>query len=415
MADDRDRRPLRVSIYPYIPDLAGDNLLGLRKYISQSFEHATGIKVEVESSADPYDLDSLKSKYLSTDSTDSYDIMELDTILLGELVKSGKVKEIRSMKDLNIDFEPFFDWCKTSATVRGNLYGVPTLQCASFLMELVSLGHSPTRPLLLGEWQSFSELKKALDRQENSGHRILVAGDFRGSWGLPMFYLDAYVDKHGKGSVYEGVDAPVDANDEIVEHLKEFTDFGTLANGENPDISGEFHEHHSALIKEVVDSQHILMYSYSEGLGETLHQASLKRKQKKVLEIISTPLDAHNFLITYTDALVVNSSSDPNRAGDIAKFIEFYTSLDFRTAYAFGRDLPMSVHYPRYVLPARRDFFKDTFAANDDYYKFFFKVLKQHSIPAPNHDIYQKRIQLQKTLQRLLGIKHEGKCKTQIK
>ena len=41
--------------------------------------------------------------------------------------------------------------------------------------------------------------------------------------GLPMFYLDAYVDKHGKGSIYEGIDAPVD-DDIIVEHLKEFTD-----------------------------------------------------------------------------------------------------------------------------------------------------------------------------------------------
>ena len=127
---------------------------------------------------------------------------------------------------------------------------------------------------------------------------------------------------------------------------------------------------------------------------------------------ISTPLDAHDFLITYTDALVVNSSSDPSRDGDIAKFIEFYTSLDFRTAYAFGRDLPTSFHYPRYVLPARRDFFTDTFATNDDYYKFFFKILKQPAIPAPNRDIYQKRKELQKGLQRLLGINQSGKCKT---
>ena len=410
MDRDLNELPLRVSIYPYIPDLAGDKLLSLKKYIAQSFEDATGIKVIVESSAQPYDLDSLKSKYLSHNS-DSYDIMELDTILLGELVKSGNVKKIDSIKDLNIDTEPFFDWCKKSAMVFGSQYGVPTLQCASFLMELVSLGHSPARPLLLGEWQSFSALKAALDRQENSGHRILVAGDFRGSWGLPMFYLDAYVDKHGKGSVYEGIDAPID-DDEIVEHLKEFTDFGTVSDGKNPDIDGKFHDDHSALIKEVVDSPHILMYSYSEDLGEMLHQASVKDKRKKVLEIISTPLDAHNYLITYTDALVVNSFSDPKRAGAVAKFIEFYTSLDFRTAYAFGRDLPTSVHYPRYVLPARRDFFTSTFAANDDYYKLFFKVLKQRAIPAPNHDIYQKREELQKALQKLLGVKPEGKCKT---
>lgn len=228
----------------------------------------------MESKAKPYQLDDLKSKYLSSNS-ESYDIMELDTILLGELVKSGHIKKI-DHTEMKIDTEPFFDWCKKSATVNDNLYGVPTLQCASFLMELVSYGHSPRRPLLLGEWQSFSELKGALDAQENSGHRVLMAGDFRGSWGLPMFYLEAYIDKHGKGSVYEGIDAPVDNEKEISENLKEFTDFGALADGINPDTDGEFHADHSALVDEIVESQHILMYSYSEGLGEALYRASNK-------------------------------------------------------------------------------------------------------------------------------------------
>ena len=233
--------------------------------------------------------------------------------------------------EMKIDIEPFFDWCKTSATVNNNLYGVPTLQCASFLMELVSQGHSPRQPLLLGEWQSFSELKRALDAQENSGHRVLMAGDFRGSWGLPMFYLQAYVDEHGKGSVYEGIDAPVEDEEKIDRNLKEYTDFGALADGKNPDTDGKFHADHSALVDEVVESQHILMYSYSEGLGEALYRASSKQKQKKVLEIISPPLGEHNYLTTYTDALVVNSCSDPRKADAVAKFIKFYTSLDFRS------------------------------------------------------------------------------------
>ena len=88
-----NEQPLRVSIFPYIPDLAGDHLSGLKQYIAQSFEAETGIKVIVESKAEPYALGSLKSKYLSSNS-ESYDIIELDTILLGELVKSGHVKEI---------------------------------------------------------------------------------------------------------------------------------------------------------------------------------------------------------------------------------------------------------------------------------------------------------------------------------
>ena len=169
-------RPLRVSIFPYIPDLGGDELQGLKKYIATRFEAETGIKVHVSSEPDPYDLKSLESKYLSSNA-DAYDIMEVDTMLLGELVKSDKVR----MLD-NVDTGDFFDWCVQSVTVGDGIYGVPTLQCASFLMEVISDDHSTQSPLLK-DWHSFEQLKGTLDNQED---RILLAGDFKGSWTLPM-------------------------------------------------------------------------------------------------------------------------------------------------------------------------------------------------------------------------------------
>ena len=172
-----------------------------------------------------------------------------------------------------------------------------------------------------------------------------------------MFYLDAYVvDDHGLNSVCEGIHAPID-DKKLIKELKHYTQYGVLPDGKNPDTDGTFHAHPDQLIEEVTDSEHILMYSYSENLGEVLQQSAEKEKSKEALSIVSPALGESNFLLTYTDAVIVNKSAFAEKADLINKFITFYTSLPFRTNFAFGRNLPPSVKHPRYILPVRKDFF----------------------------------------------------------
>ena len=408
-------QPFRVSIFPYIPDLAGDKLVGLKKFIAEEFEKITGEQIIVSSDADPYSLEKLKTEYLSN--TDAaYDVMEVDTVLLGELVSSGRLQPLEEHFEVTEDeFAPSAVHCvRYSQEMKEHLYGVPTLQCASFLMELTEENHQPPSPLL-DDWQSFDQLKAALDEAEaETNHQIFMAGDFRGSWGLPMFYLDAYVDEHGAKKLYEGIDGPVD-QDLVDADIKEFVDFGKLPNGKNPDIDGTFHENHIKLVEMVVDSKHILLYGYSESLGEILQKAAEKKRNKRALSIVSPPLGDTNKLLTYTDAVVVNASkfSNPQRASLIIKFVKFYTSLDFRTKFALGKDFPPSVKHPRYVLPARTAFFSHDNVKDDPHYKEFHAALLNHSTPAPNHGIYSKRKALEHSLEKALGI--APKAYTQIK
>ena len=217
-----------------------------------------------------------------------------------------------------------------------------------------------------------------------------------------MFYLEGYIDDHdGKGAL-EGIDGPLD--DGLVKDLGEFIDFGKLESGKNPDSDGTFHDHHNKLVHEVVDSKHILMYAYSENMGETLQKAFKKGRQKRTLAIVSPPLGDSNHLLTYTDAAVVNKHrfADPKKAAAIIKFVKFYTSLAFRTSIALGKDL-VSPEYPRYVLPARKDFYTEA-VAKDDYYREFHRALLEHSVAAPNHGIYFKRKELQRKLEKSLGM-----------
>ena len=403
--DSTESGPLRVSMFPYIPDLADDKLDGLKRYIATKFKECTGLEVLVESNADPYNLDQLKTKYLSSDPDSAYDIMEIDAVLLGELVKADCIEKF---DDHDIDMRQFFPWCVQSVTVENEVYGIPTLQCANFLIEVASGDHSAVCSPVLKDWQSstISKLSTAIRHYRTIfGHRILVAGDFPGSWGIPMLYLEAYVDKLRGDSVYEGVDATV-VDQKLIKNLKEFTDFGEKYEGMNRDTDC-YHDDHKALIRRYVNSKHILMYCYSESLSEILLQASTHRKHLRVLNIASTPLDKCNYLVTYTDALVVNKSSfsDPLKRQQIEKFVEFYSSLDFRKKFAFGCDLPPRIRrvlLARYVLPAHQAFFTEYKATGKGYYKQFHDILVRHSIAAPNHDINERRIQLQRDLMVLL-------------
>ena len=79
---------LNFAMYPYIPDLNGDKLESLKNMIKTRFEvecFNEGLTVEltfVDSSVYAYDVDEIAKKFRNND----IDVMEVDTILLGEIV-----------------------------------------------------------------------------------------------------------------------------------------------------------------------------------------------------------------------------------------------------------------------------------------------------------------------------------------
>ena len=379
---------LRVSIYS-IPDLAGDELKGLKKYIVDEFKTYLGhdVNIQVESSADPYDLDTMSSTYLGT-GKEAYDIMEVDTILLGELAETGKLQFLDG--HFSVTAKEYSKSAVQAVNYKGELYGVPTLQCATLLMEL---SDGPQTPVLQ-DWASYADMTKTLDEAYTS-KKLHLAGNFNGSWVLPMFYMDSYIDKYGPDSVDTCFKADID--DEVTEDMKHFTGYGVLPDKTNPSTNGTY-KNNSTLVDAIASSEHILMYTYSELLGMVR-----QKKDKQVLGIASPPLAKSNYLLTYTDAVVVNKSKfTPQRQELIKKFVTFYTSLKFRTAYAMGEDLKIGVKRPRYVLPARPEFFAQTEDAN---YKMFSGAL-QHSAAAPNHGVYATIVKkdLKKELEKKLSM-----------
>ena len=229
-----------------------------------------------------------------------------------------------------------------------------------------------------------------------------------------MLYLTLYVDRHGQESLSEGMSAPMEETD--FPEMEWLMGSGVHPDGSNPDVDGTFHDKQSEIIAEVVQSEHILMYGYSEMLGDARKSASAVCKELIPLSIISLPLEHGNFLITYTDALVVNQQKFPSKAAAITKFVKFYTSTQFRAKISLGDDLPTS-YPPRYLIPARRDFFLHDRVASDRIYQMI-RTCLQHSVPAPNHDIYTQRKKIGSALTQMLNLdkmKPHKKMTTTIK
>lgn len=382
---------LKVGIYPWIPDLGKDRLKGLKDLIKFDFEAAhPDVAVSVSTAWDPYDVDSVASN-LSAEA-DAYDVLEIDTILLGDVAEKGVLQKLDPDKyGLH---EDFLEVGLDAVSYQGAYVAIPTLHCANFLVELISGDAEPEKEILCsletGD-HSLGDLKDVVHRYHKlfKGVSPLV-GDFRGKWTLPLIYLDAYIDKYGKDSTDGGIDAPIDDPDVLnamkwLVKLDEDTDDGTNkgARDEN-DTPGQRQS-------DISQSDHIMMYGYSEWLSQVMSDKMCQDKQIHASAIISPPLGAENYLLTFTDALIVNeshySACDGKKSDAIDKFVRFYTSLSFRNKYAQGHDLPKP-HPPRYVLIARKDFYTDGFGAYQKNYQKLREAMN-YAVAAPNHGCWR--------------------------
>lgn len=374
---------LKFGLYPWIPDLGKDKLKSLKDLIKRDFESQhPDITLTVTDKWDPYDPDKVAACF----QTESFDVLEIDTILLGEVVDKGVVQKLDLSKyGIQDDFLPAG---MDAVTYNKDCYGVPTLNCANFLIELIS-GDVPESDEILCSLEtgdhSFGDLKDVVRRYHDlfKGVSPLV-GDFRGKWTLPLMYLDAYVDKHGEDSVQEGVDAPI-VDGSVLKNMKWFMKLDEDTDGVNKGERDEY-DSPSARDEDISKSDHIMMYGYSEWLSQVMADKMCSKKHIHASCIIAPPLGAENNLLTFTDAIIVNKHHfSDKRAEAIVKFMKFYTSLSFRNKYAEGIDLKRP-HPPRYVIISRKDFYTHGFGANNKNY-LKLRAALDFSVAAPNHGL----------------------------
>ena len=394
---------LKVGIYPWIPDLGNDNLQGLKDFVKTEFERENpDVTVTVSTNWDPYNVDAVGNNLSSK--ADSFDILEIDTVLLGEVADLGVLQKLDPDK-YKLQ-EDFLGVGLNAVCYKDNYFAVPTLHCANFLIELMAGDVDPKEEILCSLEKGNHSLVELQD-VVRSYHKLFkgvspVIGDFHGKWTLPCFYLDAYIDKHGKDSVQEGIDAPIDEPD-VLDAMRWFIKLDEDTDGGNKGAEGSY-DSASQRNSDIAKSDHVMLYGYSEWLSQVMSDKMCLNKAIHACCIIAPPLGAENNLLTFTDALIVNKShySDIKKADAVNKFIEFYTSLRFRNQYAEGKDLK-EPHPPRYVIISRKDFYTTGFGGREKNYQMLRQAM-DYAVAAPNHGLAGKKDEMNRILIEKLGL-----------
>ena len=95
----------------------------------------------------PYDLEKVVDCFKNDDELESFDILEMDTILLGEIVDEGVVQELDLSEHQLQDV--FLDSCMDAVTYKETCYGVPTLNCCLSLSLAMEMQQRFSAPLKL--------------------------------------------------------------------------------------------------------------------------------------------------------------------------------------------------------------------------------------------------------------------------
>ena len=139
----RTKRTLTLLCFFHIQDVQSPLLLRflkypmscgrtLNKYIINTFqERNPKIKIELieveKTSLDVYNLENVE-RILGLPGRDAFDLVEVDTVLLGEIVDSNLLQPIE------IDTSRFLPQAAKAVTYNRKTYGFPTMVCSNFLV-----------------------------------------------------------------------------------------------------------------------------------------------------------------------------------------------------------------------------------------------------------------------------------------
>ena len=413
LASDSKQRELKVGIYPIV-DINKDQYKSLLTWIETTFERQNP-DINLTVFTPPYDVvDTYNPESIAHyfQTTDAAHILEIDTLILGDTVDTGVIAEIDHNK-YGLLTDNYLSFSLEAATINGAYYAVPTYTCGNFLIGINAAQTVASMcPLSIGK-DSFEKLETVLNQCKTHmlepPHIITLLGNVEGSYTLPLFYVDAYIDKYGADSVYDVINNPLKILPEleIASNLVNYLGFclyenqdfnidgcvctnGTVKNLEN-------------ITNKIISGESITAYGYSEFTGYFLKRAADMGVQIVIYDIIAPPFSNQNNFLMYTDGLIINKEKlTPNTQQDIDAFIQFYTSLNARLSIAFGDDIPAS-HPARYLLQARKDFYSDSRVTGDGIYAKLSPFL-QYAVAAPNKDFYQEKNFLQMIVKSVLDI-----------
>jgi thiamine pyridinylase len=364
---------LRVALFPYIPDSAGDGFYTFTRRITDEFEKIhPGVRLDIRplsTSDDLYDIDQLAKWLTGEPSEGGYHIVEVDAVILRELMAKKVLKAWPKAQT-----QPDFHSAAIAAvTFPEGVMGLPHWLCGHFLFS---------RNRTVAAATSISLLVSALERLGTPMPNL--AADLLGSFNLPSIYLDAWADRKGADSVADGLSPELD--EKVISDLKSFAKQCSTGSS-NPCLDGTFDDNWGPVI-EFADKRADSVFGYSE----RLHFIRKRMRQLGSTESIylqSAPLGDGSSPLLFVDALVLRADCDA-RCDTLAQAFGDYL-IDARTfgwmlsSEDAGRDA-----IPRYLIPATRTAFAEPRLSKDRYYQAIRAAIADAK-PFPNGGLYDIR------------------------
>ena len=387
-----EKRKFTAVLFPYIPDSGEDDFASLKSALKTRFEAANpeiNLEITMDQDQDLYDFATLAT--LLGTGKGSADMVELDTLVLGELVSRKLLKPLPfSINNLGL-----LPAALAAANVNSTFYAVPTYVCGNYIyswnknIRLVKTGQG---------------LIDFLTQDPSSPAQALV-GNFKGSWTLSSLYVDAWADTHTNDpdNVKESYGADIPDN-EIWEHpldeetMNVFAQMGGLCGDSGgPCLDGDYRGNNLA---ETLFAQHQAngFLGYSERLFFIL---KARGGDSTLPYVISAPLGKNSNPVMFVDALVPNPSCTGQCAMDAESFSRFMSSLEVRNLIAFSEDVS-SNRNPRYLLQALASFYTSAPGNQNPIYRQLAPFVME-SQAMPNQRFAQGRMRLWPNLVIRLG------------
>lgn len=316
---------LKVALYPYVPGRHAVFAL-----LAREFQRANeGITLQLVEPNDYYDKD---EGLLSL----SADVYEVDSILLGEMVKAKKISPI------SISLEGFPPNAIEAVTRDGQIFAVPHWMCGNFLFYRKGDEAIETAA-------TWADLVKVL-----RARRQALMVDFVGSLTLGEWYLTLLSDRIGLDAAQQAVLKSDVPDPDIVEDLKLIL----TACPTGYCRSRDYHDAPGYYARRFMRGQADVFLGYSESLHYALQEAinncgpgsgCLLPDQIAVRRLPSVSAKASNEGIGWVDGLAIASGLEGMKRDAAKKFVTFATSPEGYAAVL----QPLWQEAPRYLLPAR--------------------------------------------------------------
>lgn len=356
-------RPLKAILFPYIPDSAGDQFASLIQTLEKNFEELhpdVDLTIVIDPQMDLYDLSQGGTlNQLLGGGGDAAQVVEVDTLLLGDLVSNGWVQAV------SMDNPGVLPMAWQAATVGGTAYGVPTYLCSNVV-------YAQSKDISnAGDGNSLLKILRGLAPEKTP----LVA-NYAGSWTLPGTYLDAWADTNTAVGLGDAYNPPVDPGTMGVfrQVVSSCTNPGSQS---NPCLDGTY--------KDNTKAENVFAAGLANGFmgyTESLFSIRAANPNLPLPTVISAPLGGGTHPVMFVDALVFNSKCMGQCLQDAQAFASYMSSIQIRSLIAFSQDA-LKQTFPRYLLQASQGFYQASPANSDPMYQQYWPIVSAAQ-PYPN-------------------------------